>query len=324
MTPVQLALLSFALVGAVTGAAVALLLHRQSRTVQARLASLTATPGAHAGPISVIADDAPASPMERVLTLLGRRGAAAKEDEADGDRAPRPRDAAPGVPQLLVQAGFRRPNAYTLFMGLRVLLALCVLGVGVLVAAVVNPALMSSAFCFAAAGYVVPGIVLGRMARARREYIRQTLPDTLDLLLLCVEAGLGLNAALLRVAEERLATAPTDPIGEELLTTSKELQVGLARREALRNLAERTGSADIRQLSAQLIQSEKLGSSIAQTLRVQADTIRTARRLEAEEMANKVQIKLLFPLILFIFPTVMIVILFPAGARLLAALGTLM
>ncbi len=325
MTPVQLAVLSFLVVGGVTGAAVALLLHRQSRTVQARLASLTAGPGAHAGPVSVIADDRPTSPIERVLYLLGRRSAAAKDDAKEEEETTlRPRDKAPGVPELLVQAGFRKPNAYVLFMGMRVLLALSVLGLGLLVAAVVNPALMGSAFCFAAAGYVLPGIVLGRMASARRVYIRQTLPDTLDLLLLCVEAGLGLNAALLRVAEERLATAEHDPLGEELQTTSKELQVGLARREALRNLANRTGSNDLRQLAAQLIQSEKLGSSVSQTLRVQADAIRTARKLEAEELANKVQIKLLFPLILFIFPTVMIVILFPAGIRLMAALGTLL
>ena len=109
----------------------------------------------------------------------------------------------------------------------------------------------------------------------------------------------------------------------KLLLVSRELQVGRSRKEALRGFADRTGLDEVRALVAQLIQSERLGSSIGGALRAQADSLRTARRLEAEEQANKTQIKLLFPLILFIFPSVMIVILMPAVLRLIDALKTL-
>ena len=112
-------------------------------------------------------------------------------------------------------------------------------------------------------------------------------------------------------------------MGEELLLVSRELQVGKSRKDALRGLADRSGLDEVRALVAQLIQSERLGSSIGGALRAQADSLRTARRLEAEEQANKTQIKLLFPLILFIFPSVMIVILMPAVLRLIDALKTL-
>src|SRR5262249_41953215 len=150
-----------------------------------------------------------------------------------------------------------------------------------------------------------------QIASRRRDKINATLPDALDLLLLCVEAGLGLNAAIARVAEERSNSSTTDPISEELPLLSKELQVGLARREAFRNLAERTGVEDVRALAAQLIQSERLGSSVAAALRAQSEHIRIQRRLQAEEQANKVQVKMLLPMVLFIFPALFIVIMTP-------------
>lgn len=328
MSPVTLAVLAFLAIVATFGTAALYLSRRQNRSVQVRLAALgdgVLGGRGSTGPISVLADDGPSSGFESFLVSLGRRSTRTA-DTQDGDEEDQPkivRTKKSGTAELLVQAGYRRPNAPALFMGLRIALALFLLGIGLLLSAIFNPALMGTAFCLGLIGYVVPGFLLARLATQRRNTIRQTLPDTLDLLLLCVEAGLGLNAALLRVAEERTANG-ADPIGDEFLQLSKELQVGLTRRDALRNLADRTGSDDVRALSASLIQSERLGSSIAQTLRAQAETIRIQRRLEAEEMANKVQIKLLFPLILFIFPTVMIVILFPAGLRLMAALGNLM
>lgn len=333
MSPATLSLVAFVVIVTVFGGTALFLSRRQSRTVQNRLAALGggAPPTASTRSASVFAEDEVDTGIAGLLVRLGTRTPKEKDKEkekaataaAADDRQPTLRKKQEGIHETLIQAGFRRPNAFALFMGARIALALIVLAVGLLLAAVVDPALMGGAFCFAMVGFVLPGFVVARMASQRRQYIRQTLPDTLDLLLLCVEAGLGLNAAMQRVAEERTANGP-DPIGEELLQLSKELQVGLTRRDALRNLADRTGSDDVRALSASLIQSERLGSSIAQTLRAQSDSIRTQRRLEAEELANKVQIKLLFPLILFIFPTVMIVILLPAGIRLMAALGTLM
>ena len=325
MSPAALSLLSFATVIVLFGGGFLLLSKRQTRAMQSRLASLNNPLGGGA-----VGGAAVEGPIEQFLVRLGTRTPKApKKDAAEHADAPEESTTAlrkkkrAGIQDTLVQAGYRRSNAFALFMGLRIALALVVLALGLLIAAIVNPALLGAAFCFALFGYVVPGFVLARIAGQRRQYIRQTLPDTLDLLLLSVEAGLGLNAAMQRVAEERTANGP-DPFGEELLQLSKELQVGLTRRDALRNLAERTGSDDVRSLSASLIQSERLGSSISQTLRAQAESIRTQRKLEAEELANKVQIKLLFPLILFIFPTVMIVVLFPAGLRLMEALGNLM
>lgn len=333
MSPATLSLVAFVVTVAVFGGSALFLSRRQNRGIQNRLAALsgggagtTTAPSARGG--SVLSEDDIDSGLKGLLVRLGTRTPKEVEREkapakdAD-DRQPALRKKTEGIQDTLVQAGFRRQNAFALFMGARIALGLLVLSVGLLAAAVIDPALMGGAFCFALFGYVLPGFVVARMATQRKQYIRQTLPDTLDLLLLCVEAGLGLNAAMQRVAEERTSNG-ADPIGEELLQLSKELQVGLTRRDALRNLAERTGSDDVRALCASLIQSERLGSSIAQTLRAQSDSIRTQRKLEAEELANKVQIKLLFPLILFIFPTVMIVILLPAGIRLMAALGTLM
>lgn len=332
MSPATLSLVAFVTTVAVFGGTALLLSRRQNRGIQNRLAALSGGPAAtssnRSGAGSVLSEDDVDSGLKGLLVRIGTR--APKESDKEkapakdaDDRQPALRKKTEGIQDTLVQAGFRRQNAFALFMGARIALGLLVLCVGLLAAAVVDPALMGGAFCFALFGYVLPGFVVARMASQRKQYIRQTLPDTLDLLLLCVEAGLGLNAAMQRVAEERTSNGP-DPIGEELLQLSKELQVGLTRRDALRNLAERTGSDDVRALCASLIQSERLGSSIAQTLRAQSDSIRTQRKLEAEELANKVQIKLLFPLILFIFPTVMIVILLPAGIRLMAALGTLM
>lgn len=332
MSPATLSLVAFVTTVAVFGGTALLLSRRQNRGIQNRLAALSGGPAAtssnRSGAGSVLSEDDIDSGLKGLLVRIGTRAPKESDKEKapakDADeRQPALRKKTEGIQDTLVQAGFRRQNAFALFMGARIALGLLVLCVGLLAAAVVDPALMGGAFCFALFGYVLPGFVVARMASQRKQYIRQTLPDTLDLLLLCVEAGLGLNAAMQRVAEERTSNGP-DPIGEELLQLSKELQVGLTRRDALRNLAERTGSDDVRALCASLIQSERLGSSIAQTLRAQSDSIRTQRKLEAEELANKVQIKLLFPLILFIFPTVMIVILLPAGIRLMAALGTLM
>jgi tight adherence protein C len=146
--------------------------------------------------------------------------------------------------------------------------------------------------------------------RKRQKAIQKALPDMLDLLVISVEAGLGLNQALVRVSEE-MESLSSD-ISEELQIVNLEIRAGKPREEALRNMGDRTNVADVRQLIAMLIQTDRFGTSIAQALRVQADSLRTARRQRAEEAAAKTTIKMIFPLVLFIFPAMFVVILGPA------------
>ena len=322
MSPALLALTAFAFVALPFAGAALVLSRRSSSAVQLRLRAI-ASPAAAAGrEINVFVDDGPKTFFERILMLLGRRGPRAQEVDHDEGIGLGRRQTKRDTRHLLLQAGIRRPNAMSMFIGIRVALAGTVFIFGFFAATVIEPALFPAVFAFAIAGYMLPGFLLARLAKARRNDIRRHLPDAIDLLLLCVEAGLGLNGALLRVAEERSSGSP-DAVGDEMLVLAKELQVGMTRREALRNFADRTGIDEVRALAAQLIQSERLGSSIGGALRAQSESLRTQRRLEAEEQANKTQIKLLFPLILFIFPSVMIVILMPAVLRMTTALVSL-
>jgi tight adherence protein C len=320
MSPLALSLLTFLSLAVVAGG-IAWLVQNWNAPMLARLRALTQPLGAGGGNVNVLADDRPKTPVEKLLTKLGRGTAAVPHKEETTDDA-KPRDAKPDLAQQLVQANFRRPNAMALLMGIRVALAGGLLVGGILLCAVFNPGVTPLAFPIALVGYVMPRFVVARLAARRRDDVQRNLPDAIDLLLLCVEAGLGLNAALVKVAEER-SSSGEDPIGQELTQLAKELQVGMTRRDAFRNLADRTGAPELRALAGHLIQSERFGSSIANVLRMQSDSMRTHRRLMAEELANKTQVKLLFPLIMFIFPSVMIVILMPAVMRLMDALKVL-
>ena len=157
-------------------------------------------------------------------------------------------------------------------------------------------------------------------ARARRRSSRPC-PDALDMMVVCVEAGLALNQALLRVSEEIVHISPL--MGEQLALVNLEIRAGTAREEALRNLGERTGVSDIRSLVTMLIQTDRFGTSIATALRVHADTLRTKRRQRAEEASAKTTIKLIFPLVFFIFPAMFVVILGPALISIVRTLGRL-
>jgi len=167
-------------------------------------------------------------------------------------------------------------------------------------------------FIVAAAGlgYFLPNVFLGRRIAYRKREILDSFPDAMDLIIVCVESGLGLDAALARVSEEMHMISPT--LGEELHLINLELRAGSSRERALRNLALRTGVEDIDTLVAMLVQSDRFGTSIAQALRVHAENLRTKRRLRAEEAAAKIALKLLFPLIFFIFPSMLLVLLGPA------------
>jgi tight adherence protein C len=159
-------------------------------------------------------------------------------------------------------------------------------------------------------GYLLPTFWLGQKIKAQRNAIEEGLPDALDLLVVCVEAGLTVDAAMQRVGQE-LALAHAS-LARELEITHMETRVGVARSDAMKNLASRTGSRALGTLATMLIQAERFGTSIAHSLRIHAESLRTARQHRAEEMAAKASVKLSFPVVLFIFPAVLIVLAGPA------------
>jgi tight adherence protein C len=174
------------------------------------------------------------------------------------------------------------------------------------------------AFGAAGLGYLLPNIVLARLEKRRQHKIRLSLPDALDLLVVSVEAGLGLDQAMQRVGEELVFAHPE--LCEELRLINFELRAGKARSEALHNLGERTGVDDVISLVAMLVQTDKFGTSIAKSLRVHSDTLRTKRRQRAEEAAAKTGVKMVFPLVLCIFPAIWVVTLGPAAIKIVQVL----
>jgi tight adherence protein C len=167
-------------------------------------------------------------------------------------------------------------------------------------------------------GYLTPGLVLGRMVAGRQRQIKNGLPDALDLLIVCIEAGLALDQAVLKVSQELDVSHPV--LADELHTLTTEVRAGKPRMEAFRNLAERTRVEDVRSLVAMLIQTDRFGTSIAQALRTHADTSRNTRRQHAEERAAKLGVKLVFPLVLCLFPAMYVVTVGPGAIRILRVL----
>jgi len=215
------------------------------------------------------------------------------------------------IERKLITAGYRSKEAMSVFMGIRLASALAVFGVASL--PVFGRTNVAVALGLAGIGYLLPTMVLGRKAQRRQHRIRLSLPDALDLLVVSVEAGLGLDQALQRVSQE-LAFAHPD-LSDELRLVNLELRAGHARSDALRNLGERTGVDDLSSLVAMLIQTDKFGTSVAQSLRVHSETLRTKRRQRAEEAAAKTGVKMVFPLVFCIFPAVWVVTIGPAAIR---------
>ena len=211
----------------------------------------------------------------------------------------------------LVFAGYRSKEAMTVFTGLRLGSALLLFAVASL--PILGRPNIVLALGAAGGGWLLPTMVLGRLARRRQHRIRLSLPDSLDLLVVSVEAGLGLDQALQRVGQE-LAFAHPD-LSDELRLVNLELRAGSSRSEALHNLAERTGVDDLSSLVAMLVQTDKFGTSVAQSLRVHSETLRTKRRQRAEEAAAKTGVKMVFPLVFCIFPAVWVVTIGPAAIR---------
>jgi tight adherence protein C len=160
---------------------------------------------------------------------------------------------------------------------------------------------------------VLAGVVLARLAKRRQHRIRLSLPDALDLLVVSVEAGLGLDQALQRVGDELAFAHPE--LAEDLRMINLELRAGKPRVEALHNLADRTGVDDVASLVAVLVQTDKFGTSVAQSLRVQSEVLRTKRRQRAEEAAAKTGVKMVFPLVFCIFPAIWVVTIGPAAIK---------
>ncbi len=223
------------------------------------------------------------------------------------------------VQKRLIQAGLRDETAVKYFYASKVIgpMTLCLI-------ALLSGLAKASPFIYIVClgvGYLIPDFWLGRIIKKRQAQIRKGLPDVLDMLIICVEAGLSLDQATARTAEELRQAQPE--LSDELGMVALEQRAGSVRAEAWKHLADRTGVDNVRNLVSTLIQSEQFGTSIAKTLRVHSDTLRTKRVQEVEEKAAKLPIKLIFPLVFFIFPPLFLVTLGPAAIIMAESFKTL-
>ena len=216
--------------------------------------------------------------------------------------------------EKLMNAGFRRESSPVVFKGMQLILA----GAGAvfggafgLIADGFTQAMVLKLAFGVCAGFMLPNLLLGQLAKRRMMAVFLGLPDALDLMVVCVEAGLGMDQALRKVAEEM--SKSHKEIGEEFSIANQQLQFGRPRAEVLQALGFRSGVDDLKQLASILIQADKFGSSVATALRVQSDAMRTKRRQIAEEKAAKTAVKMIFPLVLFIFPGIFVVLVGPAA-----------
>ena len=216
----------------------------------------------------------------------------------------------------LANAGFRSENAAGVYQGVRVVCLVVFLLPALFFFLLKDGFTLKSmewTVFLAGLGFYLPQMGLWHLRTTRQKEIFLTLPDALDLLVVCVESGLGLDAALRKVTDEMKGSAKT--ICEEFSLANLQLQMGRPRREVLHDLGVRTGVDDVRALAAILIQADRFGSSIAQALRVQSDSMRVRRRQIAEEKAAKTAVQLIFPLVLFIFPAIFVVLVGPAAIQ---------
>ncbi|MEP6959713.1 MAG: type II secretion system F family protein [Nitrospirota bacterium] len=241
--------------------------------------------------------------LHSLLTHLGEANKPSNESEVSAMR------------DALVSAGYRHAQAPILFMGAKLLSSILALGMAVIIPAklIGFPTMSAQLVIYvgaASAGYFLPMLWLRYAIGARKEKLLDAFPDSLDLMVVCVEAGLGLDAAINRVSSEiRFAHRE---LAEEFNLVSLELRTGLSRTEAFKNLSRRIGLEEVSSLVALLVQTDKFGTSVGQALRVHSDAMRVNRQLRAEELAAKLPVKLLFPLVFFIFPSLFVVIIGPA------------
>jgi len=217
-----------------------------------------------------------------------------------------------GTRLQLIRAGFRHPGSHQVYFWVRAVLPTSLFLLAVIFGKSMGMANQKTFFLGALGllfGFIFPIAFVRWKIRKRQEEITDYLPDALDLLVVCVEAGLGLNASFVKISEEFKLSSPT--LSDEFEIVNREMVAGKPRIEALRSLSDRTGVEEVKSLVAMLIQTEKLGTSLAQSLRVHSDSLRTKRRQRAEEAAAKTTIKLVFPLVFLLFPALFVVILGP-------------
>lgn len=297
--PIALWVLVAIVVGAISMATYAVIADRQRRQVIGR--SMVGATDAKQSYRLLLGGDEARSALNRRLSALSP--STWQEDEA--------------TRQKLIKAGYDLPTASANFAMAR----LASLTLMTLLGALIAPKASALNFLLVVAiltlvGYLMPVYWLERAMRLRQERLRRSLPDGVDLLVLCVEAGLGLDAAILRVARE---TKPVHPdMSRELLVVSRKVNAGLTRGDALRAMYDRTGVEEVQVLVQNLIQSERLGSSVSKVLRVFAETLRRRRRQTAERKAAVAPIKMTFPLTIMILPALFVVILGPALMRIMS------
>ncbi len=289
-------LLAFAFGSLLVGAAALKFMPSRAGAIDRRLEELTAR-----------VDDEQRKPRLQALTGFIKRV---------GEKAPQSAKEMGSIRLRLVQAGYRRPEAMTMFFGVRLVFALSLFGL--FSTSLLGRPNLLMALGGLGRGYILPRMVLARLAKRRAHRIRLALADALDLLVVSVEAGLGLDQAMSRVGSE-LSFAYPD-LSDELKLVNLELRAGKARADALRNMAERTGVEDLGSLMTMLIQTDKFGTSVAQALRVYSETLRTKRRQRAEEAAAKTGVKMVFPLVFCIFPAIWVVTIGPAAIKFVTVL----
>ena len=239
--------------------------------------------------------------LKSVLQVLGQRVEGGRTDTT-------------AVRRFLVHAGYSDPSAVSVYWASRVALALGLPSAGMVMLPLLGAGstqVLLGVVWLGTVGWIGPSFFVRGRLKARQKELQLALPDMLDMLVVCVEAGLGLNQALVRVSDEidHVSTV----MSEQLAMVNLEMRAGTPRDEALKNLAERTGVGDIRSLVSMLIQTDRFGTSVADALRVHSETMRTKRRQRAEEAAAKTTIKLVFPLVLFVFPAMFVVVLGPSA-----------
>lgn len=310
-----LALLPYALVFGATVLAIlgGLGLLDTSRRIRSRLSPQAADAALSTGKPSLVRDD-----MPRLLRSL----IAPIEDRIEAGGA----DARSQLRRRLMQAGFHSPQAVPLYLGARLTLTAALPLLFLVANAVVDfgkPAnvVVSIVMVLLGLGYMGPAIYLSRRLAHRQAMFRDGFPDALDLLVVCVDAGLGVDAAIARVSDEITLAHPL--LGEQFRLMALELRAGKGREDAFRNFAERMGVEEVSTLIAMLIQSAAIGTSIADALRVHANEMRAHRMLKAEEKAQALGVKLSFPLVGLIVPSLLIAVAAPAAVRLIRAMGPL-
>jgi tight adherence protein C len=300
MSAAGFAILSFAIVSGVTFLAAYLLLRRMPAIERDRLHVHDATSSSILRFESEIQ-----SRWQRIAARLG-------QSLGPGDSTRRSQ-----YRRKLIQAGYHDPRAVTVFMGAKVGLGLVALALyplyGAMVARVL-PNMWAMSAILGVVGFFVPDFWLARRGRQRRQQVIEALPDVLDLLMVCVEAGMGFDAAVARIAE---SVRSASPLHQEMMRMHLEIRAGRPREEAMRDWGERTGADEVRRIVTAFIQADRLGTPLGKTLRVHAEAARVERRHRAEAKAYMAPLKMIFPTALFLMPAFLLVAMAPALLNLL-------